>query len=58
MGAVPKSKISNRRRKNKRSHHALRLRTLIECPQCKARKLPHRVCLACGYYRGIQVIQV
>jgi large subunit ribosomal protein L32 len=58
MGAVPKSKISNRRRKNKRSHHALKLRQLVICPQCGEKKLPHRVCLACGTYRGVQVVEV
>ena len=31
---------------------------MVECPQCKAKKLPHRVCLACGYYRGVQVVEV
>jgi large subunit ribosomal protein L32 len=58
MGAVPKSKISNRRRKNKRSHHALTPPNLMDCPQCGAKKLPHRVCLNCGHYRGVQVLEV
>ena len=58
MGAVPKSKISNRRRKNKRSHHALNPPNLMDCPQCGAEKLPHHVCLTCGHYRGIQVLEV
>lgn len=56
MGAVPKSRISKGRRNRRRSHHALKLRALIECPHCRAKKLPHRVCLACGTYRGVQVI--
>lgn len=29
---------------------------LMECPQCHAVKLPHRLCLACGYYNGREVI--
>ena len=58
MGAVPKSKISNRRRKNRRSHHALKLKTLVQCSQCNEKGLPHRVCLSCGYYRGVQVIEI
>jgi large subunit ribosomal protein L32 len=57
VAAVPKSKISNRRRKNKRSHHALVLKALVTCPHCGEKKLPHRVCLACGYYRGVQVVE-
>jgi len=58
VGAVPKSKISNRRRKNKRSHHALKLRSLVTCPECGSKKLPHRVCLECGHYRDMHVLEV
>jgi large subunit ribosomal protein L32 len=58
MGAVPKGRVSKGRRNRRRSHHALKLRTLVECPHCRAKKLPHRVCLACGTYRGVQVIEV
>jgi large subunit ribosomal protein L32 len=58
MGAVPKHRISNSRRKNRRSHHALKPRQLVECPNCRAKKLAHHVCLACGTYRGVQVLAV
>jgi large subunit ribosomal protein L32 len=58
MAAIPKSKISKGRRGRRRAHDALKLRSLVECPQCKAKKLPHHVCLACGYYRGVQVVEV
>ncbi|MBL7198698.1 MAG: 50S ribosomal protein L32 [Anaerolineae bacterium] len=58
MGAVPKSRISRSRRGRRRAHDALKLRSLVECPQCKAKKLPHHVCLSCGNYRGVQVIDV
>lgn len=57
MGAQPKSKISKGRRNRRRAHDAIRLKSLVECPQCKAKKLPHRVCMACGYYRGVQVVE-
>lgn len=30
--------------------------TVTECPQCHETKLPHRLCLACGYYNGRQVL--
>ena len=30
--------------------------TLVTCPQCKARMIPHRVCPSCGYYAGREVI--
>jgi large subunit ribosomal protein L32 len=26
------------------------------CPNCGAPKIPHRVCMACGQYRGETVI--
>lgn len=29
---------------------------VMECPQCKAVKLPHRVCGECGYYKGREVL--
>ncbi len=32
--------------------------TLVTCPQCKARMVPHRVCASCGYYAGREVIAV
>ena len=29
---------------------------LVNCPNCKTLKLPHRVCFNCGMYKGRQVI--
>ena len=31
---------------------------LNQCPQCAAPYVPHRVCPACGYYKGRQVLSV
>jgi large subunit ribosomal protein L32 len=31
---------------------------LSTCPQCAAPYVPHRVCPACGFYKGRQVITV
>jgi large subunit ribosomal protein L32 len=28
------------------------------CPQCAAPYVPHRVCPACGFYKGRQVLTV
>jgi large subunit ribosomal protein L32 len=36
----------------RRSHLALTLPRLEECPHCHEMKLPHRVCPNCGYYQG------
>ncbi len=31
---------------------------LMECPQCHASKLPHRVCPECGFYKERDTKQV
>jgi large subunit ribosomal protein L32 len=36
----------------------LKLPQLSSCPQCAAPYVTHRVCPACGYYNGRQVIAV
>ena len=43
---------------NRRSHHALTQRRLSKCPECGAPHIRHQVCMACGKYRGRQVIDV
>ncbi len=57
MGAVPKNKVSRHRRGNRRQHLRLDLPTLVTCPQCGVLMRAHRVCKACGTYKGRQVIQ-
>ncbi|MCH5160337.1 MAG: 50S ribosomal protein L32, partial [Clostridiales bacterium] len=32
--------------------------TLVECPQCHELKVAHKVCDACGYYDGKQVVEI
>jgi len=58
MGAVPKSRISRRRRGNRRSQQALEPRHLILCPNCGELALPHCVCPSCGTYKGEQILEV
>jgi large subunit ribosomal protein L32 len=36
----------------------LRQPALSECPNCHEPKVPHRVCLKCGMYKGREVIEV
>lgn len=55
--AVPKQRTSRSRRDKRRAHDAIGTPARAKCPQCGAPKLPHRVCGACGTYRGREVIQ-
>jgi large subunit ribosomal protein L32 len=50
--AVPKRKTSPSRRNMRRSHHALKGKSVMECPNCGSEKRPHHVCSGCGYYDG------
>jgi len=57
--AVPKRKTSKARRDSRRaSTWKLSAPGIVECPQCHKMKLAHRVCKACGYYDGKQVVKV
>ena len=52
----PKRRHSQARTSKRRSHDHLTAQSLSECPNCHERKLPHRACLKCGYYKGREVI--
>ncbi len=54
--AVPKRKLSRRRRGNRRAHHAIGKPNLRPCPNCGAYAMPHRVCPECGTYKGRLII--
>lgn len=57
--AVPKRKHSKARRDKRRSNvWKIQAPALMKCPQCGEFKLPHRVCKACGYYKGREVIKI
>jgi|JI10StandDraft_1071094.scaffolds.fasta_scaffold28001_6 large subunit ribosomal protein L32 len=43
---------------NRRSHHALKAGTFAVCTNCGAKRQPHTVCAACGYYRGRKVVDM
>ena len=44
--------------KNRRSHHALASTSFVKCENCKILKKRHTVCLSCGYYRGMKVLDL
>jgi large subunit ribosomal protein L32 len=56
--AHPKRKTSQSRRDKRRANHKASAPTQTKCPQCGAIVLTHRVCAACGQYRGRQVITI
>jgi len=57
--AVPKRKHSKARRDKRRSNvWKLDAPTLVKCERCNEYKRPHRLCAACGYYKGREVVKV
>jgi len=50
--AHPKRKHSNTRSRLRRANDHLVLKSRSQCSQCGAFVLPHRVCAACGFYKG------
>ena len=57
--ALPKRKHSKSRRDKRRSANSkLTMVSLSICPHCKKRRLPHRVCPYCGYYKGKPVVVI
>ena len=57
--AVPKKRQSKMRRNKRRANHdRTTAPSVIACPNCGEPKLPHRICPACGFYRGEAVIEM
>ena len=56
--AVPKKKTSQARRDQRRAHHAVKSPNLIACPNCGELRIPHRICLECGHYKGRTAVAV
>ncbi|NLJ73303.1 MAG: 50S ribosomal protein L32 [Syntrophomonadaceae bacterium] len=56
--AVPKKRHSHSRTNKRRSEWRRKIDKpgLVECPQCRELKMPHRACLNCGYYKGQKVM--
>jgi large subunit ribosomal protein L32 len=54
----PKRRHSKARTGSRRAHDSLKSHALSECPNCHERKMPHRACPKCGYYKGREVLNV
>ena len=55
---VPKKRTSRSRQGMRRAHDFHTRTYAIVCPNCGEAVIPHRVCLACGQYRGKQIVKV
>ncbi|MFC1653217.1 50S ribosomal protein L32 [Patescibacteria group bacterium] len=52
MGAVPKRKISKRRKGKRRADINLQTKNTAKCPSCGNPKLSHIACSNCGTYKN------
>ena len=56
---APKKKVSKQRKHKRRSSvWKLEMPGMVKCPNCGEYVLSHRVCKACGYYDGKQVLKM
>ncbi len=56
--AVPMKKTSTCRTRRRRAHSYSAIKKSIStCSNCGEPKLPHRVCLNCGFYKGKKVLE-
>lgn len=55
---VPKQKHTKSRRNKRRMHIFTMAPALTKCLKCGKPILPHTVCANCGYYKGLEVIDV
>jgi len=58
MGALPKRKISSRRRGNRRAHDRANVVQLTRCPRCRSMRPQHHACPVCGFYKDRVVIDI
>lgn len=56
--AVPKQRHTKSRRNKRRSQIFLKEPALVSCQKCKKPTLSHVVCRNCGFYRGMEIIDV
>lgn len=55
---LPKWNTTKSKRNKRRMHLFIKPSTPTACPKCGKPVLPHKACLNCGYYRGIDVLDV
>ena len=55
---LPSKKRTNRSKRDRASHFALKPKTASKCAGCGVAILPHCACSKCGAYRGKPAIDV
>lgn len=58
MSQEPKKRHSRARQGKRRASIKMVIAGSVVCPNCGAPQVTHRVCEACGFYKGHQVIKV
>jgi large subunit ribosomal protein L32 len=56
--AVPRHSHTRSKVGKTRMHKYIKRAGLNVCPKCKKPSLAHTVCKNCGYYKGVEVINV
>jgi large subunit ribosomal protein L32 len=55
--AVPKRRTTRGKRDMRRANHdKVVAPSIVACSNCGEPSVPHRVCPACGFYKGAQVV--
>jgi len=57
MPHEPKRRHSIGRKGKRRAGIKLSVSALIKCPNCGEMTEPHKVCMHCGYYKGVEVVK-
>jgi len=57
MPQEPKKRHSRARQGKRRAAIKLTLAKTVLCPNCQAPILAHKICRACGYYKGKMIIK-
>ena len=47
--AVPRNRVSNAKKKSRRSHHAMKPTNVVKC-KCGNFRKSHNTCMSCGKY--------
>ena len=56
--AVPFRRTSKTKKRMRRTHLKKAAPNLVSCKNCGESLAPHRVCTACGNYKGKEVIKI